>query len=135
VRDSMEGEGRRYKSWELYSCLALNRLAEELNIDIYQDNIAEVLDRIFEDGAPSIPKVEISFEIKSNHQMTNKVLKKLESDKLVAIKKDERRYNISITKEGIMYLRRFNAYFVVTYNDIIQDHYRYRQLPSWFEID
>lgn len=131
----MDGGNRRYKSWELYSCLALNRLAEEFDIDIYQSNISEVLDIIFEENVPKIPKVEISFEIKSNHQMTNKVLKKLESDGLVAIEKDNRRYNISITKEGIMYLRRFNAYFVHTYNDIIQDHYRYRQLPRWFEVD
>ncbi len=130
-----DGDKRRYKSWELYSCLALNRLAGELNIDIYQSNISEVLDKIFEDGVPSIPKVEISFEIKSNHQMTNKVLKKLEDDGLVALEKDDRKYNISITKEGVMYLRRFNAYFVHTYNDIIQDHYRYRQVPRWFEIE
>ena len=131
----MAEASRRYKSWELYSCLALNRLAAELNIDIYQSNISEALDTIFEADVPSIPKVEISFEIKSNHQMTNKVLKKLEEDGLVMISKEDRKYSISITKEGVMYLRRFNAYFVHTYNDIIQDHYRYRQVPSWFEIE
>jgi hypothetical protein len=27
------------------------------------------------------------------------------------------------------------TYFVHTYNDIIQDHYRYKQLPRWFEIE
>ena len=131
----MDEGKRRYKSWELYSCLALNRLAGELDIDIYQENIEEVLDRTFAEGVPSIPKVEISFEIKSNHQMTNKVLKKLEADGLVTIHKDDRVYNISITRQGIIYLRRFNSYFVHTYNDIIQDHYRYRQLPRWFEAD
>jgi len=130
----MDDGKRRYKSWELYSCLALNRLAGELDIDIYQENITQVLDSLFAGSVPSIPKVEISFEIKSNHQMTNKVLKKLESDGLVTIHKDDRVYNISITKDGVMYLRRFNAYFVHTYNDIIQDHYRYRQLPRWFEV-
>ena len=131
----MDDSKRRYKSWELYSCLALNRLAGELDIVIYQGNIEEVLDRLFENPVPSIPKVEISFEIKSNHQMTNKILKKLESDGLVIVHKDDRVYDISITRQGIMYLRRFNAYFVHTYNDIIQDHYRYRRLPRWFEVD
>ncbi len=130
----MDEAKRRYKSWELYSCLALNRLAGELDIDIYQSNIEVVLDKIFEKGVPCIPKVEISFEIKSNHQMTNKILKKLEADGLITVHKGDRVYGISITKEGIIYLRRFNAYFVHTYNDIIQDHYRYRQLPRWFEV-
>jgi predicted transcriptional regulator len=134
VREKMDEGKKRYKSWELYSCLALNRLAGELDIDIYQGNIEEVLEKIFEKGVPSIPKVEISFEIKSNHQMTNKVLKKLEADGLVTIHKDERVYDISITRQGIIYLRRFNAYFVHTYNDITQDHYRYRQVPRWFEV-
>ena len=131
----MAGDNRRYKSWELYACLALNRLAEELNIDIYQPKIDAVLDKVFEGDVPSIPKVEISYEIKSNHHMTNKVLDKLEKDGFILITKDERRYNLSITKEGVLYLRRFNAYFVHTYNEIIRDHYRFKQLPQWFETD
>ncbi|MCK4718978.1 MAG: hypothetical protein KAT70_09935 [Thermoplasmata archaeon] len=131
----MEDEKRRYKNWELYACLALNRLAEELDIDIYQPRLEVVLDKVFQGEVPSIPKVEISYEIKSNHHMTNKVLNKLETDGLVAIQKDERRYRIGITREGVLYLRRFNAYFVHTYNSIIRDHYRYRQLPHWFQSD
>ncbi|MDG6251713.1 hypothetical protein [Methanocalculus sp.] len=128
----MEGQ-RQYKSWELYSCLALNRLAAELGIDIYQPNISEILDKIFSGEVPLIPKNEISFEIKSNYTMTNKVLRKLELDGLVTIQKDDRRYNIAITKEGVLYLRQFNAYFVRTYNEIIQDHYRFREMPRWVQ--
>jgi len=126
---------RRYKSWELYACLALNRLAEELQIDIYQSGIEGVLEKVYEQGVPSIPKVEISYEIKSNHHMTNKVLTKLESDGLISVSRQERRYMISITKKGVLYLRKFNAYFSTMYEDLIRDHYRYRQLPRWFDSD
>ena len=129
----MVDDKRRYKSWELYTCLALNRLAQELNIDLYQANIEEHLDTIFAGGVEGIPKVEISYEIKSNHHMTNKILKKLEADELVSIIKFERTYKIAITKKGVLYLRRFNAYFIAMYNDMIKDHYRYKQVPGWFQ--
>ena len=130
----MESGARRYKSWELYSCLALNRLAEELQIDIYQSNITEVLDKIFEKGVPSIPKVEISFEIKSNHQMTNKILNKLEEMGLITIEFEDPSYSISITKEGVLYLRKYNEFYISMYEDIIKDHYKYRQIPAWFKV-
>jgi len=128
----MGDEKRRYKSWELYTCLALNRLAEELDIDIYQPHIDDLLDKIFEKEVPSIAKVEISYEIKSNHQMTNKVLDKLIKDQMVLASKDNRTYHISITKKGVIYLRKFNSYFIALYEEMIRDHYRYRQLPKWF---
>jgi len=124
---------RRYKSWELYTCLALNRLAHELRIDLYQQNIEMVLDKVFDDPVPSVSKVEISYEIKSNHQMTNKVLKKLEKDELVSIDKVDNRYQISITKRGVLYLRKFNSYFAAMYKDLIEDHYRFGQVPTWFK--
>ena len=128
----MGSDKRRYKNWELYACLALNRLAEELEINIYQKNIEEVLDEIFEDEVPSLPKYEISHEIKSNHHMTNKVLDRLEEDGLIEIDKGERKYNISITKEGVFYIKKFNSYFIHMYEELIRDHYRYRRLPEWF---
>lgn len=127
---------KQYKSWELYTFLALQRLAEELDIDIYQPGLEDKIDKIFssyKDGVPSVTKVEISYEIKSNHCMTNKVLDKLVSDGLAIIKKDDRTYRVSITKKGVLHLRKFSSYFIMMYNDLIRDHYRYRRLPSWFE--
>ena len=133
----MAGEKRGYKTWELYTCLALNRLAQELDIDIYQQDIDGVLDRVFSGGVRSVSKVEISYEIKSNHQMTNKILEKLEQDGLVSISKDEmdKRYRIAITRKGVIYLRKFNALFSEMYRGMIVDHYRYRQMPAWFQQD
>ncbi len=123
---------RRYKTWELYTCLALNRLAEELDIDLYQPGIEQKLDEIFENEVPGLPKVEISYEIKSNHHMTNKVLNKLREDNHITMVKEDRSYNISITKEGVLYIRKFNDFFVMMYEEMIRDHYKYRQLPGWF---
>ncbi len=131
----MGSKKSKYKNWELYACLALNRLAEELNIDIYQSNLEDVLDDVFDDDVPNLPKYEISHEIKSNHHMTNKVLNNLEEDGLIEIDKGERKYKISITKEGVKYLKKFNAYFVHMYEELIRDHYKYRRLPEWFNTE
>jgi predicted transcriptional regulator len=125
---------KRYKSWELYMCLALNRLVMELDIDLYQDDLDEKLDEILGENKPKLPKSEISYEIKSNYQMTNKILKKLEDMGLIEIERDERVYNISITKEGVLYIRKFNEFYISMYEEIIRDHYKYRPIPAWFKV-
>ena len=115
-------------------CLALNRLVTELDIDLYQDKLEEKLEGILEEKDVKVPKVEISYEIKSNHHMTNKILKKLEEMGLIQIDQDGRSYNISITKEGVLYIRKFNEFYISMYEDVIKDHYRFRPIPSWFKI-
>jgi predicted transcriptional regulator len=67
--------------------------------------------------------------------MTNKILKKLEGMELIEIEKDERSYNIAITKKGVIYIRKFNEFYISMYEDIIRDHYRYRPIPAWFKED
>jgi predicted transcriptional regulator len=128
---------KKYKTWELYLCLALNRLVMELGIDLYQDNLEDKLDEILakfgSEGRGKVPKSEISYEIKSNYQMTNKILQKLEGMELIEIEKDERSYNIMITKKGVLYIRKFNEFYISMYEDIIRDHYRYRPIPAWFK--
>jgi predicted transcriptional regulator len=128
---------KKYKSWELYMCLALNRLVMELGIDLYQDQLEEKLDEILAkhraEGKGKVPKSEISYEIKSNYQMTNKILKKLEGMGLIEMEQDERSYNISITKKGVLYIRKFNDFYISMYEDIIRDHYKYRPIPAWFK--
>lgn len=124
---------KQYKSWELYTCLALNRLARELEIDIYQSNIEPVLKHIFQHQVPGVPKAEISYEIKSNYQMTTKVLKKLKEDGLISIRKNEKKYEISITIEGVYFLRKYNTFYATLYKKQIMQHYRYQQIPSWFK--
>jgi hypothetical protein len=46
---------RKYKSWELYMCLALNRLVMELDLDIYQDGLEDKLDEILDRSDPRSP--------------------------------------------------------------------------------
>jgi predicted transcriptional regulator len=124
---------KKYKTWELYMCLALNRLVSELDIDLYQEDLEEKLEEILTQPDIKVPKVEISYEIKSNHHMTNKVLKKLENMGLIKIEQDGRSYNISITKDGVLYVRKFNEFYISMYEDIIRDHYKYRPIPAWFK--
>lgn len=125
---------RKYKSWELYMCLALNRLVMELDLDIYQEGLDEKLDSILAQKDVKLPKSEISYEIKSNHQMTNKILNKLEEMGLIKIEFEDPSYNISITKEGVLYIRKYNEFYISMYEDIIRDHYKYRQIPAWFRM-
>jgi predicted transcriptional regulator len=124
---------KKYKSWELYICLALNRLVMELDIDLYQDGLEDKLDDILAKTEAKVPKSEISYEIKSNYQMTNKILKKLKEMGLIEIEQAERSYDISITKEGVMYIRKYNEFYISMYEDIIRDHYKYRPIPGWFK--
>ena len=127
---------KKYKSWELYMCLALNRLVMELDLDLYQEGLESKLDEILAASNLKLPKSEISYEIKSNYQMTNKILNKLQDMGLVKIELDEdgRSYNISITKEGVLYIRKYNEFYISMYEDIIKDHYKYRPIPTWFKM-
>ena len=125
---------KKYKSWELYICLALNRLVMELDLDIYQDGLEDNLDAILSEKRANLPKSEISYEIKSNHQMTNKILNKLEEMGLIKIEFEDPSYQISITKDGVLYLRKYNEFYISMYEDIIKDHYKYRQIPAWFKM-
>ena len=117
-------------------CLALNRFVMELDLDLYQDALESKLDAILANTKSKLPKSEISYEIKSNYQMTNKILKKLEDLDLIKMELDAdgRSYNISITKEGILYIRKYNEFYITMYEDIIRDHYKYRPIPSWFKM-
>jgi len=140
--DSNEDEfemAKKYKTWELYLCLALNRLVMELGIDLYQDGLEGKLDEILakyrSEGRGKVPKSEISYEIKSNYQMTNKILMKLQDMGLIEIEQSERSYDIFITKDGVLYIRKFNEFYISMYEDIIKDHYKYRPIPAWFKED
>ncbi|UCH89626.1 MAG: hypothetical protein JSV49_02975 [Thermoplasmata archaeon] len=126
---------KQYKTWEIYMCLTLNRLVMELDIDLYQEGLEDKLDEILDQSKPKVPKSEISYEIKSNYQMTNKILNKLKDMGLIEMEQDERSYNISITKKGVLYIRKHNEFYISMYEDIIRDHYKFRPIPSWFKVE
>lgn len=124
---------KRYKDYKIYSCFALNRLVSALNIDLYQEGLEEKIDDILKNAKTRVTKADIMYEIRSNHNMTNKILKHLEEDGLIKIEVDEDGiYNIKITKKGVLHIRDFNAFYKKIYEDQIRDHYKYTGLPSWF---
>jgi predicted transcriptional regulator len=101
-------------------------------VDLYQPDLEEKIDDILKEKSEGIPKVEITYELRSNHHMTNKVLKKLENDGLVVIEKVERSYRLKITKEGVLHLRKYNEFYSNIFRTYILDHYKFSSLPSWF---
>ena len=58
--------------------------------------------------------------------------KKLEDMGLIKMEFEDPSYKISITKEGVLYLRKYNEFYISMYEDIIKDHYKFRQIPAWF---
>ncbi len=122
----------QYKDYKIYQCFALNRLVAELGIDLYQDRLEEKLSTILKERNQGVSKEAIKHEIRSNHFMTNKVLEGLEKEGLITIKKEENRYRVKITKEGVLHVRRYNEFYKKLYDQEIKDHYRFVGLPYWF---
>ena len=125
---------KQYKDAKIYSCFVLNRLVSALGIDLYQADLEAKLDEILAKGESVVTKADIRHEIRSNHNMTEKVLGTLVEEGLVLIVHDpaENRYRIMITKAGVLHARRFNEFYAQLYEEQIRDHYKYRELPSWF---
>jgi predicted transcriptional regulator len=122
---------RAYKDHKIYSCFALNLLVSKLNIDLYQDHLEEKIDRILSEHSGGISKEEIKHEIRSNHFMTNKVIERLVEDRLVTVEAKEGRYDVRITKEGVLHIRKYNEFFLSMYREQIEEHYQYSGMPHW----
>ena len=122
---------KKYKDYRIYSCLILNRLVSELNIDLYQDDLEAKLDEILTQNNRGLTKGDIIHEIRSNHTMTNKILGMLVEDEFVTIEKFEKSYEIRITREGILHCLKFNEFYRKIYRDQIEDHYRFTGKPRW----
>ncbi|UCG67993.1 MAG: hypothetical protein JSV09_09130 [Thermoplasmata archaeon] len=128
----MSPKEKSYKSYELYCSFALNRLVAELNINVYQDWEEDKVNDILAQQK-GVSKGDIKYEIKSNNYMTNKVLSKLEKEGLIESVRLEDRYNIKITKKGLLHVKKFNEFYWEMFSEHIIQHYKYRQLPIWFE--
>lgn len=122
---------RAYKDYKIYCCFTLNRLVGELGINLYQPDLESKLDRLLTEEVKGISKEEVKHEIRSNHFMTNKVIEKLVEDGLVTVDHVDNRYQVRITKAGVLYIRKYNEFFMNIYAEQIRDHYRYRGLPHW----
>ncbi len=122
---------RTYKDQKIYCCFVLNRLVSELGIDLYQPDLEQKIDQVLGSQQAGISKEEIKHEIRSNHFMTNKVIERLQEDGLVVVEHLENRYQVRITKAGVLYVRKYNEFFLSIYKEQIQEHFQYRGLPHW----
>ncbi len=122
---------RPYKDYVIYGCFVLNRLVAELDIDLYQDGLEGKIDGILAARPAGVSKEEVKREIRSNHVMTNKVIDALVKDGLVVVTQEEGRYRVSITKAGVLHIRKYNEFYRRIYQEQIRDHYRYRPPPYW----
>ena len=122
---------RTYKDQKIYCCFVLNRLVSELGIDLYQPDLEQKIDQVLGSQQAGISKEEIKHEIRSNHFMTNKVIERLQEDGLVVVEHLENRYQVRITRAGLLYVRKYNEFFLSIYKEQIQEHFQYRGLPHW----
>jgi predicted transcriptional regulator len=125
---------RSYKDHKIYSCFALNLLVSKLDIDLYQDGLEDKIDKVLADHPGGVSKEEIKHEIRSNHYMTNKVIEKLVEDGLVTVEARDGRYEVRITREGLLYIRKYNEFFLSMYREQIEEHYQYRGVPHWVRV-
>ena len=120
---------RPYKDYVIYGCFVLNRLVSALGIDLDQEGLEAKIDGVLAERPVSISKEEVKREIRSNHVMTNKVIEALVKDGLVRVTLEEGRYRVSITKAGVLHIRKYNEFYRRIYQEQIRDHYRFRPPP------
>ena len=123
---------RSYKDINLYSCIVLNLLSSALEIDLSQKELREKLDQIMLREKEGLSKSEIMHHIRSNHNMTSRILEHLEEQGYIEVVKDERGYSVLPTREGILHVMEFNRFYASIYAKQIEDHYRYLGLPAWY---
>jgi len=124
--------GKSYKDMNLYSCIVLNLLASAMGIDPQQKDLKDKLDRIMLREFEGLSKSEIMHHIRSNHNMTERILEHLREEGLIEILHEDRSYSIVPTRKGLLHVNEFNRFYSSIYSKQIEDHYRYLGLPSWY---
>ncbi|MGA1821873.1 MAG: winged helix-turn-helix domain-containing protein [Thermoplasmatota archaeon] len=123
---------RKYKDMNLYSCIVLNLLASALQIDLTQKDIENKLGPLIDRMKEGLSKSEIMHAIRSNHNMTEKILNHLVDEGYIKVDRTEKSYQIYPTEEGMMHVRDFNKFYASIYAKQIEEHYKYIGLPAWY---
>ena len=126
-----EPPGRHYKGYRVYAYIALARLFAELDLDLNQQDLDLRVEKALERYSGHVSKEEILHAIRSNSHMTDKVVEYLEGEGLVRLSKDERGYDIRITRAGVLHLRKFDRLYRELYARELREHYRYVRSPEW----
>lgn len=123
---------RSYKDLNLYSCIVLNLLSSAMGIDLSQKELGSKIEKLVETRSEGLSKSEIMHHIRSNHNMTSKILEHLEEQEFVRVEKDERNYSVLPTVKGLLHVSEFNRFYAAIYGSQIEEHYRYMGLPAWY---
>ncbi len=125
------GTGRPYRGYRVYAFIALTRLFHALDLDLDQrDLLVRAPERIL--GPPErISKEEILHAIRSNSHMTEKVIDHLVAEGWATLARDDRGYDIRITLDGVVHLRRFHTLYRQMYARELNGHYQYTGPPGW----
>lgn len=122
---------RHYKGYRVYAYIALARLFSALNLDLNQPDLLDRVASARSAPASRVTKEEILHAIRSNSHMTEKVLEYLVSEGYASVERDDRGYDIRITREGAEHLRRFDRFYRELYSRELTEHYRYARPPDW----
>ena len=121
---------KRYKDYRLYAFITLNHILHSLNVSLDQEGALDKIGPLLE-SQPGVSKTDIMHEIKSNHNMTNKVLDHLLGDGLVTVDASGGGYSIKITAAGVSYLKQYSGFYRSFFAAELKDHYRYKGAPHW----
>jgi predicted transcriptional regulator len=122
---------RHYKGYRIYAYIALARLFAELDLDLEQPDLAVRVDAALAHYEGRVSKEEILHAIRSNSHMTEKVLEYLVSEKFAEIRRDDRGYDVRITRTGVVHLKEYHRFYRELYARELKDHYRFVPLPDW----
>ena len=123
--------GRPYRGYRVYAYIALARLFHALDLDLHQPDLLEILPGRLADPPQRVSKEEILHAIRSNSHMTEKVLDHLVREKFATVNRDERGYDIRITRLGVEHYQRYHAFYQELYHRELDGHYRYVGTPTW----
>jgi hypothetical protein len=122
---------RPYHGWRVYAFIALARLFHALDLDPVQPDVIERAGERLANGPPRITKEEILHAIRSNTQMTEKVIGFLVDSGYATSRGDARGYDLRITLAGVEHFRRYRRFYLDVYARELDGHYRYTGAPDW----
>lgn len=122
---------RHYKGYRIYAYIALARLFAELNLDLEQPDLLPRVDEKLAAYPGRVTKEEILHAIRSNSHMTEKVLEYLVGEGFLVALRDDRGYDLRITRRGVEHLREYHRLYRELYARELREHYRYLPAPPW----
>lgn len=122
---------RHYKGYRIYAYIALARLFAELDLDLEQVDLLSRVDAALAQYEGRVSKEEILHAIRSNSHMTEKVLEYLVGERFAEVRKDDRGYDVRITRTGVAHLKEYHRFYRELYARELKDHYRFVPAPTW----